>query len=31
MLFAGGGGEEGIKLTPDGNEVGRPISMVLMA
>ena len=26
-----GGGDEGIKLTPDGDEVGRPISMVSMA
>jgi hypothetical protein len=23
------GGDEGIKLTPDGGEAGRPISMVL--
>jgi len=26
-----GGGDEGIKLTPDGDEAGRPISMVLTA
>ena len=26
---SGDSGDEGIKLTPDGDEVGRPISMVL--
>ena len=27
--LAGGGGEEGIKLTPDGDEASSPISIVL--
>ena len=30
-LLGAGGGDEGIKLTPDGDEAGRPISMVLTA
>jgi hypothetical protein len=29
MLLVGSGGEESVKLTPDGDEAGRPISMVL--
>ena len=30
-LLGASGGDEGIKLTPDGDEVGRLISMVLIA
>jgi len=26
---AGGGGDDGMKLTPDGDDASRPISMVL--
>jgi hypothetical protein len=29
MPFAGGGGEEGIKLTLEGDEARRPISIIL--
>jgi hypothetical protein len=29
MPLVGGGGEEGIKLTLEGDEASRPISMVL--